>query len=160
LTPQQIIAELTRYEGRISGILARFRDYKIADPDADIFSQLVIETADPLTDALGSNAYSTNIMEYYNYGVRNSTGRPSQKSVTEIPAVIRAAHTRLARNPGVLDKKQGRGTYTRKGKRVYNTWERRSKMGETQRHCKKYLSTKPSQRLMHERPVALNLVEG
>jgi hypothetical protein len=106
MTSQEIIAELARYEERISGILSRFRDYKIADTDADIFSQLIIETADPLTDALGSNSYSTNIMAYYNYGVRNYTGRPLQKSVTEILAVIRAAHTRLVRNPEFLEEKQ------------------------------------------------------
>ena len=52
---------------------------------ADIFSQVIIETADLLTDALGSNVYSTNIMRLYNYGVQNYTGRPSQKSVSEMP---------------------------------------------------------------------------
>ena len=76
MTPEEIIAELARYEARISGILSRFRDYKIADPDADIFSQLVIETADLLTDALGANPYATNMMNYYNYGIRNLSGRP------------------------------------------------------------------------------------
>jgi predicted nucleotide-binding protein len=106
LTPQEIIAELGRYEARISGILSRFRDYRIADPDADIYSQLIIETADLLTDAIGSNSYSTNIMNYYNYGVRNPSDLPSQKSVTEIFAVIRAAHTRLTRNPGFLEVRQ------------------------------------------------------
>jgi predicted nucleotide-binding protein len=45
-------------------------------------------------------------MNYYNYGVRNLSGRPSQKSVTEILAVIRAAHTRFKRNPGLLEEKQ------------------------------------------------------
>jgi len=118
LTAQEIIAELAQYEGRLSGILSRFRDYKIADTDADVFSQLVIETADLLTDALGSNSYSTNIMVYYNYGVRNYTGSPSQKSVTEILAVIRAAHTRLVRNPGFLEEKQAE-EHTRRKENVF-----------------------------------------
>jgi predicted nucleotide-binding protein len=118
LTPQEIIAELAQYEARISGILSRFRDYQIADPDADIFSQVVIETADLLTDALGSNSYSTNIMNYYNYGVQNPSGRPSQKSVTEILAVIRAAHTRLTRNPEILNKKQAE-EHTRQKEKVF-----------------------------------------
>jgi predicted nucleotide-binding protein len=118
LTPQEIIADLAQYERRISGILSRFRDYKIADPDVDIFSQVIIETADLLTDALGSNSYSTNIMHLYNYGVQNYTGRPSYKSVTEILSVIRAAHTRLTRNPELLERKQAE-EHTRRKENVF-----------------------------------------
>ena len=118
MTPEEIIAELAQYEGHISGILSRFRDYNIADPDADIFSQVIIETADLLTDALGSNVYSTNIMRLYNYGVQNYTGRPSQKSVSEILSVIRAAHTQFTRNPELLKKKQAE-EHTRRKENVF-----------------------------------------
>jgi hypothetical protein len=102
LTPPEILGEIQRYEARISGILSRFRDYNIAEPDADVYSQLIIEIADLLTDVLGPNQYSKNILVHYNWGVRNQTGSPSQRSVTEILAVIRAAHTRLTRSPELM----------------------------------------------------------
>ena len=79
MTPQEIIAELGQYEARISGILSRFRDYNMADPDTDVYSQLILETVDLLTDTLGANSYSANIMAFYNYGGRNYKGRPSLK---------------------------------------------------------------------------------
>ena len=75
MTPQEIIAELGQYEARISGILSRFRDYNMADPDTDVYSQLILETVDLLTDTLGANSYSANIMAFYNYGGRNYNGR-------------------------------------------------------------------------------------
>jgi hypothetical protein len=91
LTPQGILAEIERYEARVSGILLRFRDYNIAEPDADMYSQLIIEIADLLIDALSPNPCSKNIMAHYNFGVQNYAGCPSKKSVTEILGVIRAA---------------------------------------------------------------------
>jgi len=106
LTPQQIMEKIAKYERWISGVLSRFRNYKIADTDTDIFFQLVIEIADLFTDALGRNSYTTNIMNLYNHGVQNVTGRPSFKCVQDILNVIRAAHTRLERNPRLLKKKK------------------------------------------------------
>ena len=119
MTPQQILIEISGYETRITGILSRFRDYKISDPDVDIFFQLVIEMRDLLIDALGPNFYSTNIMNLYNHGVRNVSGRPSFKCVQDILSVIRAAHTRIKRNPEILMNKPKALDEGRKVQRVF-----------------------------------------
>jgi len=39
----------------------------MADTDADIYSQLVIEIAELFEDALGANSYTANIMNWYNH---------------------------------------------------------------------------------------------
>jgi predicted nucleotide-binding protein len=110
LTPEEIIAEIERYETRITRILSGFRGHDLrsmgmADPDRDIYPQLIIEIAELFSDALGPNSYTTNIMSQFNFGNRY-VGEASFRSVQDILAVIRAAHTRLTRNPEILNKKQ------------------------------------------------------
>jgi predicted nucleotide-binding protein len=105
LAPEKIIEEIERYEKRLTGILSRFRGHDMrslgmAETDADIYPQLIIDIAELLGDAIGPNAYTTNIMNWYN------TGNASFGSVQQILAVIRAAHTRVTRHPEILLKEQ------------------------------------------------------
>jgi predicted nucleotide-binding protein len=111
LSPEQILAEIERYESRISGILSRFsgpdsQSMWIAHTDTAAYYQLVIEIAEVFTDALGPNEYSTSIVALYKHGTQNLENEPSLRSVEEILAVVRAAHTRLTRNPVLLEKKR------------------------------------------------------
>jgi predicted nucleotide-binding protein len=117
LTPDEIIAEIERYEKRLTGILSRFRGHDIrslgmAETDADIYPQLVIEIAELFGDAIGRNSYTTNIMNWYN------TSNASFGSVRQILAVIRAAHTRITRHPEILLKKQA-DQHTRQREHVF-----------------------------------------
>lgn len=107
---EEIIAELRRYESELSGILGRFtrtRDgIHIDRGDDPIFRQFVRELIDLFNDALGSNSYSRQIANEFNYGVTNFTGSPSYKSVENIVSVVRAALTRLTRYPDLLSRKK------------------------------------------------------
>jgi predicted nucleotide-binding protein len=119
LTPEQILAEIERYDSRMSGILSRFEganleSMSIASTDGGTCDQLVLEIADLFTDALGPNAYTTNIMNLYNGGIQHFERTPSFRSVEQILAVIRAAHTRFARNPEILEKKRAEEFLRRK----------------------------------------------
>jgi predicted nucleotide-binding protein len=94
---EDILAEIERYEQRLSGILSRFRGHDprslgMAEADSDIYPQLVIEIAELLRDVLGpNNSYTANIRTWDN---------------KNIVAIIRAAHTHLTRNPEILSKQR------------------------------------------------------
>jgi DNA polymerase III delta subunit len=114
LTPEEIIAEIEQYEKRISGILSRFKGHDLrsmamSDPDTDIYPQLMLEIMDLFSDALDQNAYTTNIMQ-----LRKSLMGTSLGGVKAVLAIIRAAHTRLTRNPEILRKKQAEENTRRK----------------------------------------------
>ncbi|MFZ3350963.1 MAG: nucleotide-binding protein [Xanthobacteraceae bacterium] len=104
---QKVIDELQRYEKELEAILGRFsRDYHIARDDDSKFRQYVRELLDLFNDALGRNAYSSQIAEEANQGVNNYMNSPSYKSVENILAVVRASLTRLKRNPDLLIRKE------------------------------------------------------
>lgn len=107
---EQIIGELQRYERELAGILGRFRSTSsgihIGDGDDPMFRQYVRELIDLLNDALGRNSYSAQIAEEANQGVSNMYGSPSYKSVENILSVVRAALTRLNRNPDLLTRRK------------------------------------------------------
>jgi len=113
LEVEQFLGEIARYESRISGILSRFRgtdhrgNISIDPTDLGTYSQLILELSDLLTDALGANSYSHNIILHFNAGTKNYVGSPSYRSVETILSIIRAAHTRFTRNPALFSKKQG-----------------------------------------------------
>src|ERR1700730_10125831 len=100
---KQVIGELQRHERELAAILSRFsREFHIAPGDDPKFRQLVRELIDLFNDALGRNPYSSQIAEEANQGVSNCLNSPSYKSVENILAVVRAAQTRLNRNPDLL----------------------------------------------------------
>lgn len=105
-----IIAELKRYEGELTAILGRFtrtRDgIHIDRGDDPRFRQYARELVDLFNDSLGRNSYSAQIASEFNQGVSNFVGAPSFKSVENIIAVVRAALTRLERNPELLKRKK------------------------------------------------------
>lgn len=105
-----IIAELRRYEGELTTILSRFtrtRDgIHIDRRDDPLFRQYAQELVDLFNDALGRNSYSAQIAGEFNQGVSNYVGTPSFKSVENIISVVRAALTRLGRNPALLERKK------------------------------------------------------
>jgi predicted nucleotide-binding protein len=104
LSPDDIITEIENYEKQIAVILSGFRGHDIrsaamTETAAEIYPQLIMEVIDLFHDALGPNQYSTNILRQFNLGLS------SRKSVQDILALIRAAHTRIERNPEILKKK-------------------------------------------------------
>lgn len=107
---QQIIGELQRYESELAAILSRFGSSSsgphIALNDDPRFRQYVQELVDLFNDALGPNSYSARIADEANEGVSNWLGSPSFKSVENIRSVVRAALTRLNRNPDLLMRRQ------------------------------------------------------
>jgi hypothetical protein len=107
LTPEEIVAELERYEKLISDLLSRFKDDKIADTDAEFMSRWIAEITDFLSYVFGQNWYVYNILTWYNYRNQSPTGNASRKIVQEILAQIRAALTRLTRNPETLAPRGG-----------------------------------------------------
>lgn len=108
MNAEQIIAEIKRYETELAGILSRFthgRDnISIGPGDDPIFRQYVRELMDLFNDALGPNSYSNQIAGEFNQGISNFYWSPSYKSVENILSVIRAAVTRFARSPGLLER--------------------------------------------------------
>jgi predicted nucleotide-binding protein len=104
---QQIIGELQRYESELAAILGRFsKDSHIARGDDPKFQQYVRELFDLFKDALGRNSYSSQIAEEANQGVSNFMNSPTYKSVENILSVVRAARTRLNRNPDLLTRRK------------------------------------------------------
>jgi predicted nucleotide-binding protein len=104
---QQIIGELQRYGTELAAILSRFsKDYHIARDDDPKFRQYVRELIDLFNGALGQNSYSSQIAEEANQGVSNFINSPSYKSVENILSVVRAALTRLNRNPDLLTRRK------------------------------------------------------
>jgi predicted nucleotide-binding protein len=103
---QQIVDELQRYESELKTILGRFRSSSsgldIASGDDPKFRQYVLELIDLFNDALGRNPYASQIAEEANEGVSNWLNSPSYKSVENILSIVRAALTRLNRNPDLL----------------------------------------------------------
>jgi predicted nucleotide-binding protein len=108
---QQVIGELQRYERELAAILNRFRSSSssglhMASGDDPKFRQYVRELVDLFNDALGRNSYSSQIADEANEGVRNWLSSPSYRSVENILAVVRAAMTRLNRNPDLLKRRR------------------------------------------------------
>jgi len=107
---QKIIDELKRYESELSAILARFSSSSsglhIASGDDPKFRQYVRELIDLFNDTLGRNSYPAQIADEANEGVSNWLHSPSYKSVENILSVVRAAQTRLKRNPDLLARRR------------------------------------------------------
>jgi predicted nucleotide-binding protein len=103
----QLIGELERYERELAAILGRFsREFHIAPGDDPKFRQYVRELVDLFNDALGRNPYSRQIADEANQGVSNDLNSPSYKSVENVLSVVRAALTRLKRNPDLLTQRK------------------------------------------------------
>ena len=108
--PDQIVADLKKYESELAGILSRFTQshdgIHIGRHDDPIFRQYVQELIDLFNDVLGQRNYSSQVAEEFNDGISNFIGSPSYKSVENILSVVRAALTRFARNPELLMRKK------------------------------------------------------
>ena len=105
---EDVIAVLDEYRTEFQRILSRF--YKGGDgihmrrEDDPVWRQKALEVCDFLTDVLGLNGYSRQIVEYYQQGISNYTGSPSFKSVEDTIGVLGAVITRIKRNPAILER--------------------------------------------------------
>lgn len=119
MTAEQVIEEMARYEALLAGVLSRFvkmpRSMNISPDDDPVYRQIIIEICDLLTDAIGENTYSHNIINTFNEGISNYTGSPSFKSVETILGFVRAALTRFKRQSHLLTKRQDGEILRRKG---------------------------------------------
>ena len=110
MNAEQIVGEIRRYETELTGILSRFDKGRdgiwIKHSDDPILRQYVREIVDLFNDVLGNNSYSLQIVHEFSDGVSNFSGSPSYKSVENILSVMRAAITRLNRNPELLVRKK------------------------------------------------------
>ncbi|WP_051299815.1 TIR domain-containing protein [Methylobacter luteus] len=109
MTPEQVIAEVERYEAELARIHISFKRTRdgiyIAEGDEALYRQYVHELIDLYNDALGRNSYSAQIAHEFQNGF-GYLGSASLKGVENILAVIRASLTRLRRNPEMLSQKQ------------------------------------------------------
>lgn len=109
MTPDQVIAELERYEVELSRILAGFRKTSsglwIGEGDDPLYRQYAREVVDLFNDALGQNVYSNQISSEYTNGF-GLYGAPSFKGVENVLSVVKASLTRLRRMPELLAQKQ------------------------------------------------------
>src|SRR4030042_2800419 len=109
---EELIREIEKYQATLSGILSRYANYHIKSGDGPLLRQVVRELIDLFNDALGTNSYSSQIAGEFKVGVFNYTGAPSYKSVENIISVVRAAITRLKRNPDILARKKAKESIT------------------------------------------------
>ena len=90
-------------------MLARFvkgrESWSLAEADAARYEPMVIELRDVFDDLLGSNTYSSMIVDSYNEGVRNMYGTPSYNSVRRVGGIVAAALVRIRQRPELLKKK-------------------------------------------------------
>lgn len=105
MTPEQIVAEIERYEAELSRIYASFKHTRdsihIGEGDDALYRQYVRELLDLYNDALGRNVYSAQIAHEFQNGF-GYLGSPSLKGVENVLGVVRASLTRLRRNPELL----------------------------------------------------------
>jgi predicted nucleotide-binding protein len=106
MTPEVLIQELKRYEGRLLAIEQRFTrtpsDISIAREDDDPFRQLAMTLYDFLRDTLPGQRYAQEVGQAYADGVSNYVGSPSLHSVQEIRRVVGVAIARVERNPDIV----------------------------------------------------------
>jgi predicted nucleotide-binding protein len=104
----QLVKELKIYEAKIEAIESGFVRTRegiwIAKGDEPLLRQYVRELSDLFNDALGPNNYSRQILDDFNQGIANYVHSPSLHSVQNILATVRAARTRIDRNPELLAK--------------------------------------------------------
>lgn len=105
MTPDQVIAEVERYEAELARILGSFRrtsdGIHIGQGDDPLYRQYARELVDLYNDALGPNSYSSQVAAEYSNGF-GYLGSPSFKGVENVLGVVRASLTRLHRNPELL----------------------------------------------------------
>jgi predicted nucleotide-binding protein len=105
VTPEQVVAEIERYETELFRIYSSFKHTRdgiyIAEGDDALYRQYVLELIDLYKDALGLNSYSVQIAHEFKYGIEY-TGMPSLKGVENVLGVVRASLTRFRRNPDLL----------------------------------------------------------
>lgn len=105
MTPEQIIAELERYEAELSRILRGFKRTSsglyIGEGDDPLYRQYARELVDLYNDALGENVYSRQFSAEYTNGF-GMYGAPSFKGVENVLSVVKASLTRLRRSPDLL----------------------------------------------------------
>ncbi|MBC7751016.1 MAG: TIGR02391 family protein [Candidatus Saccharibacteria bacterium] len=106
MNTDDLIKEIEHYELELSKILNRFKrahsGIHIDSRDDPQYRQYVQELTDLFNDALGVNVYSKQIVDEANRGVLNFTRSPSYKSVENILSKVRAARTRITRNPELV----------------------------------------------------------
>lgn len=111
---EELIIEIERYEATLVAILSRFKDYHIRREDDPLLRQIVRELIELFNDALGKNSYSSQIGDEFSVGLYNEFRSPSYKSVENMISVVRAALTRLKRNPEPLTRKKAQESLARR----------------------------------------------
>lgn len=105
MTPDQVLAELERYEGELSRILLAFKrtssGLNIGKGDDPLYRQYARELVDLYNDAVGPNVYSQQISAEYSKGF-GMYGVPSYKGIENVLSVVKASLTRLRRSPDLL----------------------------------------------------------
>lgn len=86
---------MSRFNRRGSG-------FHMATDDALRCRQVIQELVDVLDDALGQNVYSHSIANEINEGISSFTGNPSAAALERVLALVRAAITRVERNPSLV----------------------------------------------------------
>ena len=117
MTPEQIIAELERYESELTRIYSNFSHthsgIHIAREDDPLYRQYVRELIDFYSDALGPNVYSIQIAREYSEGF-GYMGQPSLTGVENVLGVVRTSITRMKRNSELLIKRLAEETLRHK----------------------------------------------
>lgn len=105
-----VVSTLKDYRKMLEGILSGFihgRDHiTIKKEDVPVFRQAVLEIIDFFNDAIGTNQYSSMVIQHFNEGISNFYESPSYKSVENIISVLGAAITRFERQPDLLVRKK------------------------------------------------------
>lgn len=99
---------LKTYEGRLEGLLSRFRssqpgDIHLTGEDDALTRQTIQELLDLFNDNVRANPYSLRVAGIANEGITGWPERVSQHCVQELLSLVRAVGARVARNPEVVN---------------------------------------------------------
>jgi predicted nucleotide-binding protein len=122
MTAKDLIVALEDYRSVLQRTLKNYvqssDSLTISHSDDPIYRQKIIEIRDLLYDALGRpNSYATQILSFYNDGIRNYLHSPSYQSVQNIIGVLGAVITRVKRNPAIAGGSEALGRTS--SKRVF-----------------------------------------
>jgi hypothetical protein len=102
-----LMNRLRSYEGQLTRILGNFEEgpssYDMKSSDETRYAQIVIEMRDLLQDNFPKADYAEPVMSAYDSG--RLSGSPSYESVEQIRTLIKAAITRVERNPAFAKRK-------------------------------------------------------
>ena len=99
----ELMRRLHSYEGQLGRVLGNFEDgpksYDMQSSDESRYAQIVIEIRDLLQDYFPRADYAEPVMSAYDSG--RVSGSPSYESVEQIRTLVKAAITRVEKNPSI-----------------------------------------------------------